>query len=123
MLLSKLEIKGFKTGLELTEEGKEEIALMILLWKDFKAQGKFDRKLSNLRVVQHNNPAPFVITTKLLNIDVSTLSPGFKSNFFLYVLLIVTRPVSSITTVLFSSIYTPLLCGVICVWVVANCQL
>ncbi|MHC4365374.1 MAG: protein translocase subunit SecD, partial [Planctomycetota bacterium] len=32
-----------------------------------KAQGKFDRKLSNLGVVQHNNPASFVITTSQMN--------------------------------------------------------
>jgi SecD/SecF fusion protein len=32
-----------------------------------KAQGKFDRKLSNLRAVRHNSPASFVITTSQMN--------------------------------------------------------
>jgi len=32
--------------MELTKEGKQEFALAIILWKDFKSEGRFDPKLT-----------------------------------------------------------------------------
>ena len=42
-------------GARLSDEGKEEVALMIVLWKEFKSQGKLDIEISRqaLEFVAH----------------------------------------------------------------------